>query len=133
MRIPVIANGDITDAARARAVLAHTGADGLMIGRAAQGNPWIFATLRAGLDGVPAPVVDFAARRAVMLEHLHALHAHYGEEQGLRIARKHIGWYFAAAGLAAAARAAFNLLDTAGAQVDYLHALAPVASLDLAA
>ena len=94
--IPVFANGDVTDAASARAVLTHTGADGLFIGRAAQGNPWIFQQIAAGLrtgEVLPPPTV--AEVRAVLLEHLDALYALYGEVRGVRVARKHIQWYCA--------------------------------------
>ena len=94
VRIPVFANGDVTDAGKARDVLAHTGADGLFIGRAAQGNPWIFRELRAALvDGVALPPPSDAEVRAVLLEHLDALHGLYGEARGVRVARKHIQWY----------------------------------------
>ncbi len=92
--IPVIANGDIGDAARARAVLAKTGADGLMIGRAAQGNPWIFRQIAHELQtGTPLPPPSPEERRRVLLEHLDGLYDLYGERTGVRVARKHIGWY----------------------------------------
>ena len=92
--IPVFANGDIGTPQQAARVLAITGADGLMIGRAAQGNPWIFREIRHYLDTdecLPAPgpleVLD------VMQRHLTQLHFNYGEYRGVRVARKHIGWY----------------------------------------
>lgn len=131
--IPVIANGDIADGARAREVLARTGADGLMVGRAAQGNPWIFAAIRAALAGQPAPEITFDARRETMLEHLLALHQHYGPEQGLRIARKHIGWYFDGCALGASTKARFNQLQEPDAQSDFIAVLAAPSALDLAA
>jgi tRNA-dihydrouridine synthase B len=92
--IPVIANGDITSVEDARRVLEHTGADGVMIGRAAHGRPWFFRELTAYLDrneriAPPSP----AEMRAVALEHLEGLYALYGEALGVRVARKHIGWY----------------------------------------
>lgn len=94
LRIPVFANGDVDSPAKARAVLAATGADAVMIGRAAQGRPWIFREvahyLRTG-EELPAPTL--AEVRDVLLGHLQALHAFYGEPQGIRIARKHLGWY----------------------------------------
>jgi tRNA-dihydrouridine synthase B len=94
VRIPVFANGDIDSPQKARFVLEHTGADGIMIGRGAQGRPWIFreiATyLRTGV--IPAPP-SLAEVRDIMLAHLRELHAFYGDEAGVRIARKHIGWY----------------------------------------
>ena len=92
--IPVLANGDISNPEHAAAVLAQTGADGLMIGRGACGRPWLFREIAARLQGqplLPAPGVE--ALRAIVLEHIQAVHAHYGERQGVRIARKHIGWY----------------------------------------
>ncbi len=94
--IPVLANGDIRTPEQAARVLEYTGADGVMIGRAAQGRPWLFREiahyLRTGQHR-PAPTVDEI--RDIMLDHLRALHAFYGEAQGLRVARKHIGWYLA--------------------------------------
>ncbi len=94
VRIPVIANGDIRSPEQARHVLDYTGADGVMIGRAAQGRPWIFRTidhyLRTG-EHLPEPPVSWI--RDVMLGHLEGLYAFYGEDLGVRIARKHIGWY----------------------------------------
>jgi len=97
LRIPVIANGDIESPADARAVLARTGADGLMIGRAALGRPWIFRDiahfLATGEALTPPSPAEIAA---VVREHLEGLYAHYGEEQGLRVARKHLGWYASA-------------------------------------
>jgi len=92
--IPVIANGDIDGIDKARAVLAHTGADGLMIGRAAQGRPWIFRELAAGLRGEPLPPAPDARQVGHwMLEHVAAIHALYGPDMGVRVARKHIRWY----------------------------------------
>ncbi|MDH5210310.1 MAG: tRNA dihydrouridine synthase DusB [Betaproteobacteria bacterium] len=94
VRLPVIANGDIETPQEARAVLDRTGADGLMIGRAAFGRPWIFREIEHFLAtgetlAPPAP----AEIEAVVREHLDGLYALYGEEQGLRVARKHLGWY----------------------------------------
>jgi tRNA-dihydrouridine synthase B len=92
--IPVIANGDIDTPERAAAVLAHTGADAVMIGRAAQGRPWIFREILhyfATGHHLPPPRVSEA--RQLILDHLADHHAFYGEEAGVRIARKHLGWY----------------------------------------
>jgi tRNA-dihydrouridine synthase B len=92
--IPVIANGDIDSPERARHVLDYTGADALMIGRAAQGRPWIFREIRHYLDhGTHLPPPAVAEARAVVAEHLADHYAFYGEEAGVRIARKHLGWY----------------------------------------
>ncbi len=92
--IPVIANGDIGSAAKAAQVLAETGADGVMIGRAAQGRPWIFREIEAALAGEPVPAEpDPAGVRDIITAHLRDLYDFYGPEAGVRIARKHIGWY----------------------------------------
>ncbi|MEK6242912.1 MAG: tRNA dihydrouridine synthase DusB [Pseudomonadota bacterium] len=94
VRIPVIANGDIATPEEARRVLALTGADGIMIGRAAHGRPWIFREFAHFLEtgkhlAPPSP----AEMRAVALEHFEGIYSLYGEALGVRIARKHIGWY----------------------------------------
>ena len=115
--LPLFANGDIDSPHKARAVLDATGADAVMIGRAAQGRPWIFREidhyLRTG-ERLPAP--GHAEVESILLEHLAALHAFYGPEQGVRIARKHVGWYLATLPGAQAFRADFNRLDCPEAQ-----------------
>ena len=92
--IPVFANGDITTPQQAAEVLEFTGASGVMIGRAAQGNPWIFREIRYFLDSgrmlAPPPLEEVSA---VMHRHLGHLHAAYGRTLGVRVARKHISWY----------------------------------------
>ncbi|MDT4332315.1 tRNA dihydrouridine synthase DusB [Methylomonas sp. MED-D] len=93
-RIPIIANGDIDSPEKARRVLAHTGADAIMIGRAAQGQPWIFAELAAALNGEHWQYPALADVQGVMNSHLEYLYRFYGDDCGVRIARKHIGWYF---------------------------------------
>ena len=94
VRIPVVANGDIISPEKAKFVLDYTGADAVMVGRAAQGRPWIFREidhyLRTG-SHLPAPAISEV--RALMSEHLRAHYAFYGEYLGVRTARKHIGWY----------------------------------------
>ena len=93
-RIPVIANGDIATPQQARAVLAATGADALMIGRGAQGRPWIFRQIARYLaDGTLLPEPGPEEVCAILCGHLRALYDFYGEEAGVRIARKHLGWY----------------------------------------
>lgn len=115
IRIPVIANGDITTPHQAKAVLAHTGADAVMIGRAAQGNPWIFREVAHFLaTGQHLPPPSPTEVSAALGEHLQALYRHYGEEQGVRIARKHVGWYLDAR--AGWDRAAFNAAQTPAGQ-----------------
>lgn len=94
--IPVFANGDVTCAKKARRVLDYTGADAVMIGRGAQGNPWIFREIDHYLrHGSPLPAPDDSERHRVLKDHLSALHDFYGEHMGVRIARKHLGWYLA--------------------------------------
>jgi tRNA-dihydrouridine synthase B len=94
VRIPVIANGDIDSPQKAVQVLRHTGADGLMIGRAAQGKPWIFREIRQYLElgelASPPSAYDISV---LMQDHIRALHAFYGEFRGALFARKHIDWY----------------------------------------
>jgi tRNA-dihydrouridine synthase B len=94
VNIPVIANGDINTPPRAAEVLQLTGADGIMIGRAAQGNPWIFREISHFLASghIPAPP-SLKEQRNVLINHLENLYDFYGEYSGVRIARKHIGWY----------------------------------------
>ena len=94
LSIPVIANGDIDSPHKAEFVLRHTGCDAVMVGRAAQGRPWIFREIAHYLatgELLPEPTLDEI--RAVLLAHLEHLHAFYGEPAGVRIARKHLGWY----------------------------------------
>lgn len=92
--IPVIANGDIDSPQMAATVLAETGADGLMIGRAAQGNPWIFKQINYHIEtGGLLPAPDTEEVYQTILVHLQDLYTFYGEYMGVRIARKHIGWY----------------------------------------
>jgi tRNA-dihydrouridine synthase B len=118
VRIPVIANGDIRTAAQAKAVLARTGADGVMIGRGAHGRPWLFRELaREFAGGTPAAPPGIEEMRAVALEHLESLYALYGQEQGLRVARKHIGWYVRELPGGEAFRREANRLESAAAQL----------------
>jgi tRNA-dihydrouridine synthase B len=92
--IPVFANGDILSAREAAAILEETGADGLMVGRGAQGNPWIFRAIQHFLAfGKELAAPDPGEVHQVLSAHLRSLHTFYGELQGLRVARKHIGWY----------------------------------------
>ncbi len=92
--IPVVANGDIVDADSARQALAQSGADGVMLGRGAQGAPWVPAQIAAALHGTPAPEVPQGAALADMVcGHYQAMLAFYGAELGNRCARKHLGWY----------------------------------------
>ena len=94
LRIPVIANGDIDSPHKAKAVLDATGCDAVMVGRAAQGRPWIFREIAHFLaSGERLPEPSLGEVRDILLAHLGQLHAFYGEASGVRIARKHLGWY----------------------------------------
>lgn len=120
--IPVWANGDITSAEQAARVLHHTGADGVMIGRGAQGRPWLFREINHYLQtGQHAPQVSIEEQRAVLLRHLGEMHHFYGDHQGLRIARKHCSWYLDELDSDKAFRREFNRLDSAAAQLDAVH------------
>jgi len=118
LRIPVVANGDIHSPERAREVLRLTGADALMVGRAAQGRPWIFREighfLATGEHLAPPLVVEV---QRLLLEHLQDHYALYGEYTGVRSARKHIGWYVKTLPGGEAFRARMNTLDDCRAQV----------------
>ena len=118
VRIPVIANGDIDTPKEAKRVLDYTRADGIMIGRAAHGRPWIFREFAHFLDtGKRLAPATPAEMRAVVLEHLQGIYALYGEELGVRVARKHIGWAVRALPGGEAFRARMNLIDDCAAQV----------------
>jgi len=93
VRIPVFANGDIDSGEKARRVLDYTGADGVMIGRAALGRPWLLGEVAATIAGTTRAPPARAEARDIMLTHLEDLYAFYGEYTGLRVARKHLGWY----------------------------------------
>ena len=118
VKIPVIANGDIGSPEKAATVLAQTGADGLMIGRAAQGNPWIFRQishfLATGAKLAPPPITEV---RDTLLKHLENLYAFYGEHTGVRVARKHISWYSKGLVGGAMFRHRVNQLDSVAAQL----------------
>lgn len=118
VRIPVIANGDIDSAAKAVAVMHATGADGVMVGRAAQGRPWIFREIDALLGARAVPAAPAATElRDIMLAHLRDLYGFYGVEAGVRIARKHIGWYCRERPEAQAFRQSMMQVDSAEAQL----------------
>ncbi|MES2859131.1 MAG: tRNA dihydrouridine synthase DusB [Pseudomonadota bacterium] len=128
LRIPVIANGDIDSPERAAFVLQATGADAVMIGRAAQGRPWLLGQVAHYLQhGIRAPEPSLAQIRDILLGHLEHLHAFYGEASGVRIARKHLGWYAKDRPENAAFRAVVNQAQTADEQLrltrDYFDAL----------
>lgn len=126
LAIPVIANGDIDSLQAATDVLAHTGVDGLMIGRGALGRPWLPGQIAAALAGSVVPAAP-AQLGLFVAKHVAAIHQFYGTDTGVRIARKHVGWYLEHAGLELqrqrALRARFNALEEAAAQLDLLSEL----------
>jgi tRNA-dihydrouridine synthase B len=118
LRIPVIANGDIETPEQVKRVLEHTRADGVMIGRAAQGRPWMFREITHYLatgEHLPPPEVEEIHR--VLVAHLEDLYAFYGEHTGVRVARKHISWYTKGLAGSAAFRHAMNQLQTCAEQM----------------
>jgi tRNA-dihydrouridine synthase B len=120
--IPILANGDITDPQRAVSVLKHTGAAAVMIGRAAQGNPWIFNQINHFLKyDQPLSPPSMEECSQVMSEHLLALHEFYGETGGVRISRKHIGWYINSLPGGKEFTRVFNTLETTEQQRHFLQ------------
>lgn len=115
--IPVFANGDITSPEKAEWVLKHTGCSAVMIGRAAQGQPWLFREidhyLRTGTILPPPSLVEI---REILLAHLQELHSFYGDYMGVRIARKHVGWYLQNQPNGSSFRKQFNIIETAADQ-----------------
>jgi len=119
--IPLIANGDVNTPQKAREVLDYTGADAVMIGRAAQGRPWLLREIDHFLrTGVHLASPDAIEVHEILRDHVQALHQFYGELMGVRIARKHVGWYLAAEAEGKAFRRFFNQIDEAHTQ---LHAI----------
>src|SRR4249919_1755827 len=128
LAIPVIANGDIDSPQRAAFVLEHTGCDAVMVGRAAQGRPWLLGAIAHFLaSGELLPEPSLLDIRDILVGHLEHLHAFYGEPAGVRIARKHLGWYAKDRPENASFRAVVNRAETAEAQLrltrDYFDAL----------
>jgi len=131
--IPVIANGDITSPEQAQYVLKHTGADGVMIGRGAQGNPWIFKQILHFLKtGEHLSLPPLSEQHQVLHEHVANVQAFYGEVMGVRIARKHVGWYLAEHDTDRQFRKTFNGIEQADVQLnaldDYFQSLQKRAS-----
>ncbi|NLC22462.1 MAG: tRNA dihydrouridine synthase DusB, partial [Halomonadaceae bacterium] len=129
VHIPVFANGDVDSPLKAAEVLDYTGADAVMIGRAAQGYPWVFREIDHYLrHGRYCPSPSLTERAEVLRSHLKTLHDFYGDYMGVRIARKHLGWYLAAddrfdADRQRELRAAFNALELADAQFAFIDDL----------
>ena len=125
--IPVFANGDIDSPEKAAAVIAHTGAAGVMIGRAAQGRPWLCGQIATHLDtGVTPAAPDFFQQRDVLLRHTTQLHQFYGDFMGVRIARKHVSWYLGARADALEQRRLFNRLAHPQEQLHFIHQLSEI-------
>ena len=134
--IPVFANGDVDTPRKAKAVLDRTGCDGLLIGRAAQGRPWIFREIAHFLatgQELPPPSTDEVG--TILIEHLENLYAFYGEQQGVRIARKHLGWYAKERTENIAFRSVVNRAESATEQLRLTreYFAVPAADLPLAA
>lgn len=120
-RIPVIANGDITSAEKALSVLQYTDAAAIMIGRAAQGAPWIFSEINHFLaTGKKLAKPTIAEVSDIVNEHIRNLHSFYGEFLGVRIARKHMGWYLQHLPQISAAKKTFNQLDQCSEQLNFI-------------
>jgi tRNA-dihydrouridine synthase B len=122
IKMPLIANGDITTPEKAQYVLKYTGADAVMIGRAAQGRPWIFREIDHYLKTgtyLTRPTNDEIHETTI--EHVKDLYEFYGENKGLRIARKHISWYTKGLKNSAYFRAAMNKIEDNNEQIDYIH------------
>lgn len=122
IRIPVIANGDITSPEKAKFVLEYTGVDAIMIGRAAQGRPWIFREIQHYFDtGERLPEPSPQEVRDILIGHLNNLYDFYGEFAGVRIARKHISWYSKGQPHGAAFRQMVNRVDSIEQQLQMTH------------
>ena len=123
-RIPVFANGDIDSPQMAAQVIAHTGAAGVMIGRAAQGQPWLCGQIATHLEtGVIAAPPCAAHQFAILRRHVTQLHQFYGDFMGVRIARKHVGWYWSARPDACEQRRQFNRLAHPAEQLHFIDQL----------
>jgi tRNA-dihydrouridine synthase B len=121
--IPVIANGDISTPEKVREVLAYTGADAVMIGRAAQGRPWMFREIQHYLDtGGHLPPPEVSEIHRVLVAHLHELYRFYGEYTGVRVARKHISWYTKGLAGSAVFRHGMNQIETSAGQLEAVDA-----------
>ena len=133
VQIPVIANGDIVDTATASTALEHAGADGVMIGRGAQGRPWLLAQIAHDIYGTPAPIIPSGADFTDMVAgHYAAMLCFYGETLGHRVARKHLGWYMDTCGTPADLRRAVLTAKTV-AQTQALIAQAMQGDADMVA
>ena len=134
VELPVFANGDIDSPEKAAQVLAHTGAAGVMIGRAAQGRPWLCGQIAVHLEtGVTPPAPSLNGQWRMVRNHVQSLHEFYGEFMGLRIARKHLGWYLQQSPRGHQHRKIFNQLGQAAEQLDYIDRIYASASNEVLA
>jgi tRNA-dihydrouridine synthase B len=135
VRIPVIANGDIIDATTARQALSQSGADGVMIGRGAQGRPWALAEISSELYGTAKPTIPVGADLIAMVQnHYSAMLDFYGSDLGGRVARKHLGWYMDSAGTSTALRkGVLTARDPSDVQTLLARALDPAQNQEVAA
>lgn len=119
--IPVVANGDVTSAKKAEQVLDYTGADAIMVGRGAQGRPWIFREINHYLEtGQELPEPSMEEVRSILLGHVEELHKFYGDFMGVRIARKHVSWYMQVHDQEKTFRSKFNALESTAEQFEAL-------------
>ena len=124
IKIPVIANGDITTPEKAKSVLQHTNADGLMLGRSAHGNPWIFKQINDYLKtDIYKEDFSFEQKKETIVNHILSMHDFYGDYMGLRFARKHFGWYVEHLNLCPATRKSFNKINNTSEQIQYINKL----------
>jgi tRNA-dihydrouridine synthase B len=133
VNIPIIANGDIDSAEKAYFVLNNTGADAIMIGRGAQGNPWLFTEINYYLEtGKHLEKPTISAIQSTLLNHLEQLYSFYGNVSGVRIARKHIAWYFKHLGASQDTKSNINQADCPSRQVTLINSAFTLLSTDSA-
>ena len=133
VNIPIIANGDIDSAEKAYFVLNNTGADAIMIGRGAQGNPWLFTEINYYLEtGKHLEKPTISAIQSTLLNHLEQLYSFYGNVSGVRIARKHIAWYFKHLGASQDTKSNINQADCPSRQVTLINSAFTLLSTDRA-
>lgn len=119
--IPVIANGDITSAQKAKEVLDYTKADAIMIGRGSYGRPWLFKEIADFLENGETSTISLDEKCQLMMKHIQDLHQFYGEQKGYRIARKHVGWYVEQLQPDSNFKRTFNTLDSTEQQINALE------------
>ncbi|MCK5880586.1 MAG: tRNA dihydrouridine synthase DusB [Sinobacterium sp.] len=121
--IPVIANGDIDTVEKALHILSSTQVDGIMVGRGAQGRPWLIQQIQQAIMGQVVTEPSMQEKTKTLIDHVHALHAFYGDFLGLRIARKHVAWYLQNMHFSRSVSKAFNGIDEQEKQIEFLKLL----------